>query len=251
MDFILFCGQKRNGNHLAINWLLSHYNNPKFYNDVHPSEATFDSAVVHKILNNISLDKNDCVILSIENLQTLRKEILDLMIKTIKKKFAPRKVFNPFILRDPFNWYASELMKISKLSNIELDKYALKKNKEIWNKYTSAMNFWLAAGFKINYNQFVVNTAYRQQISKTIERPFTIKDNIIMNTLWEPAGVKIASSFDAESVKSGLLQPRDMQVFKRYKQFIHILKKINIPPQVNEVASKFWPEININDISLI
>lgn len=81
-------------------------------------------------------------------------------------------------------------------------------------------------------------------LSKIINKPFVLeKDNKTLNTLWEPKGVSIGSSFDKEKIRKGLMQAKDMKVLERYKECEYLFEIIKLPKDISNFSHKNWPEI--------
>lgn len=225
IDFIFFSGQKRSGNHLLLNWLLSLYNNPYFINDIYPFDKPFDTNYVLNILKKIEYSKYDAVIVSFENLQVISDSDINQIINYGKSLNC--KLYLPVLLRDPLNWYASY---VAKLSN-NLDK--------VWDLYLSGLKLWLKSDFPINFNIFIRSLYYRRELAFKLGKTLDLtKDKKVLNTLWKIPQVSIASSYDEENVKKGL-QPKNMKVTERYKHF----GVIKVPEEISKHTDKIWPKI--------
>lgn len=246
LDVHFVSGQKRSGNHLIINWILSHYNNSIFINDINPFDYKNISYIEDTIKNIKIEDKTDCILISCETPHLL---IHDDIITIINNYINYSDLYTPFIMRDPINCFFSCIILIIKNRNLTENKSniisAIKDSKQnIWEKMLNNIPLWEKSSFPINYNIFVKNIEYRKNISNKIKKEFKIEiDSKIMNTLWKIPAVSFASSFDSNQIKDNA---SSMNVLKRYKKYLYLLDEIEMPEQIKEFIQKTFPEIKLN-----
>lgn len=249
VDLIFLKGAKRSGNHLIINWLLSHYINPIFKNDINSFEYLNIGYIKTQIKTIKPQAKNDCLLISIETPHLMDDTQTEEIIQYILKNISINNIYKPFVIRDPVNWYMSSLMKRIKTNKLDESEENLKKiseelNASLWDMYRLNINYWTSSNFKIDYNKFIQSINYRMNLSKIINKPFVLeKDNKTLNTLWEPKGVSIGSSFDKEKIRKGLMQAKDMKVLERYKECEYLFEIIKLPKDISNFSHKNWPEI--------
>jgi hypothetical protein len=184
---IEFYAMRRSGHHAIIEWLFYQINNPVFFvNDIEPviSNKNYKDSGVWKNpiisgeystqLKTYAFNYEDAPIETLEsNMQKYYKQC------TIKK---PKKISKIFIIRDPFNLFASRLkfFKEKKKKNISLDGVEWLNDKAInrWCDYAEEFlgktNF-IKDKYFINYNKWCINQEYRKMISK----PFVNKSHYL------------------------------------------------------------------------
>lgn len=247
-DFILFKGQKRSGNHLLINWILSFYKNPYFKNDCLYDFASGTLGIKNliKTVEEIK-SEHDCYLISIEDVEGITENQISDILKLAKSKLNPKNIISPTIIRDPINWYASHIGK----SNLkENDAKFLEFTKKLWSLYRSGLTYYNNSEFKINYNKFIKDVEYRKEICANLNKQFDeAKDKDVINTLWQPAGVWPASSFENEDVLSGKKKAQEMKVEERYKSISSIFQKYPVPADIIDATKNIWPELPIEKIN--
>jgi hypothetical protein len=236
---ILFWGLQRSGNHALIQWIMAHYPEPKlhlnnqvFGQELKANHAKYlkDYGISHKMDGFIHCDKtesdwlqkwsqpkdelNELLLISFEN-QNLTSLLPDFYQKGCQALDSSllgksQSTKNVIILRDPFNWIVSSY-KTNRPINIDLWKIYAK-------EFLGITNF-LPQKICINYNEWFLRKAYRQEIATQLDVDFTDAGlNLVSN-------VGGGSSFDQTTFDG---QAQKMNVLGRWEQFEDVDFKENL-----------------------
>ena len=233
MNLILFRGVKRSGNHLIINWILSHHSNVFFWNNCCPKDFKTVSEV-RDAAN--SQDDEDVVIFSFEFPQLISEHDFSQVIFCNKYKH----VLTPMLIRDPYNWMSSFLYN-DNISNKEVELDYRKNHSRYWNIWTECFDIWADSTLRVDFNKFVSNQNYRKELADEMLFNFCPKiDKQVLNILWNHKEISLPSSFDTDLVKSYEIEPKEMKVLDRHKKISHLFDKYGICPEVIARAKDYW-----------
>lgn len=167
---------RRAGHHAIINWLQKNlFNGFKnatiiHFNDVYAPSANPSRHLRLQDLNILS-SGDIVIILSYEDipLETLSK----LPIFMERNKILPNAEILKFLcLRDPYNLFASRLQRLKNINSegvhIPLEEIPWEEVKELWKSYTreylGTTNYLGNGLVRINYNEWVTNRRYRDEL---------------------------------------------------------------------------------------
>jgi hypothetical protein len=230
--FILLYGQKRFGNHLLSNWILSG-GDWDYENDIFPYDRDFSR---DDVVNLIYKKRFKNTIFTLENLHKIKKDDINWIVNTIKFK-SKVKVG---LIRSPDNWLVSYAAMLAKNKNFSIqvsDLINVINNFNPWEMYEDAIDKWFMADIKVRFDDFVKSKDYRQLLAEKLGVLFDSKiDEVVMDTLWKPPAVYFASSFDEDMVKAKKLKPSDMKVLNRTENYQELFKLFPVPAKIAD----FW-----------
>ena len=168
---IIFYGLERSGNHAIIHWILRNINP-----DIKVVMPTYVHASVTEpkviFFNDVITSQGAIVpyLEKVENYQHLLASVEETYIDPYKTCIPWNKnepVYKIFILRDPFNCYASRVKSSGRIETVQ----------DFINKYTHLVNSLRYSSVDSNpilhiyYNKWWQNKEYRDYISNQIEIP--------------------------------------------------------------------------------
>lgn len=260
---IEFYSMKRSGHHIIMDWIFAQIRTPiLFFNDVEPYVK---AGVLYEVGSWKNPLKNNKYKNFLEyysfNYEDAPIQELDKYIKDYNKSLIikpPKNVTKIFIIRDPFNLFASRL-KFFREENIlkkSDGKETLKKETEIasggvawyneasisrWCEYAEEFlgdTSYYPKKFFINYNRWCHNLSYRKSIAKPFIKHGSYTDIIIRHVPPNGRG----SSFDFKNFKGkGHLMKTD----ERWKLMIkdpEYLEIIN-NKKLLELSQRIYPEL--------
>jgi hypothetical protein len=237
MDLFLVRGPKRSGNHLLIHWLSSFYPGYFLCNNCYPKHFKSKEEVVAAILGR----SDPLVIFSFEHPQCLANSEFDEMLAPCRHKYT--NAYAPFILRDPYNWMASFLYKQPvHPTKEELEASYSCNGDAYWDIWLQCFDLWSESRIRISFNEFVSNKEFRKNLAREMGLVFDpVRDNDVLSILWQHEEIQpIPSSFDAAAIEAREMQPKEMQVFGRYKKVEWLFEEHGIPQGVVEKAKDHW-----------
>jgi len=242
MNTYLLLGAKRSGNHLLINWILSHFKSYYFVNNCFPYKIKSEKKLFNLIEYLPSLN-NNVNLLSFEFPQYFTENISKNKLLEIDQsiKFL-------FIARDPLNWISSYLHKHTDKNIISFEyvkELYLNNGDEYWNIWLECYNLWEKSEVPINYNKFVCCKEYRMSCANDIGIDFDeIVDNKVIQTLWNYKELgNIPSSFDSKMLIDKKILNGQLDVFNRYKKISNLFKLKPIPKDVIVAIENHWSDL--------
>lgn len=215
---ICFHGMARSGNHAVLDWIASMYpGKVDFWNNV----ATLPFKLWFR--------KKSFLLRSHENRSLA--EIFSSSLEQYHDLYfgKTRKRFNVLLVRDPFNLFASRLQQVINqgfdlsthgflMGNPKYKYSAHEPHRfiEIWKEhareYLGTTSYLPDRKVTIDYNRWVVDRNYRQQIAASLELPYS-EDTISRVVGRNEAGA--GSSFDGYDCSG---EAAKMRVFERWKK---------------------------------
>jgi hypothetical protein len=199
---------QRSGGHAVINWLLSHYQNYRFMNNLMPKKQP-------KVTTKRGNGKH--LLYSLEN-----------RTSDFTKNEPDKRII---ILRDPLNWAASIIRRRGNMSFYKDDKLirdqvCLDFYKEYYRKYKSD------EFYGINYNKWFTSSEYRREIEKDFNLSESDKGiNAVLN-------FGSGSSFDGNKFNGKAQQMKTLERWHKYKNH-PIIKKIQNDEEFIEILKEF------------
>jgi hypothetical protein len=167
---IHFIGMARSGNHAVINWILQKHDNPIFLNNRNDVNSPFLK------LHQNNYDDEQIMLTQDYNLMVISSEFdslekylkLKWELKNESKKIIPMNdILHIFIVRDPFNLFASRMSHVRPYAHIK----NIKKFCEEWKTYAReflGITNYIPNKLPISYNKWFSNKRYRRKLTKTI-----------------------------------------------------------------------------------
>lgn len=237
-----FTGLRRSGNHPIIYWIsrcIDNGNIPEEMSDVHPLDNIFHNSSKTLYFFNDWLDYKTNY-LNNNNIKVNGEYMLysyEDVRMNYTQQYTDPNVTNIIILRDPLNTMASRIKhKMDQLSYYISSEDVI----DIWKAYASeCLN--ITKKFKnllfILYNRWVVDKKYRKDICGKLNIPY------FSDTKYVPLNGN-GSSFIGRKLES------DPNIYnKRYEliDFNETQIKLLDDPELHELSSKLFPDINIKD----
>lgn len=269
---IRVCGLQRSGNHAVIDWIINQHKGARvcFLNNVcHGDRNPFYTAIIFvygmKEFSNGYLPKLP------KNLQYLNKELLiysyedderylqnehSFLSSVYCKDFEKNKYFylgkstkfiDVIIIRDPYNFFASRLKKMNSLSGIKNIEKIIAFWKEIANKAIEIEENRESKTLLINYNKWLSNKQYRQQLSKSLCGKFTDTSMKKMSIIGGGSSFEETVFIDLSFKKffTNFYKILQIETYKKITQYCEILQKV-YRQQMKAKQNKFfdrWKEI--------
>lgn len=210
-DVMVVIGMRRTGNHAVINWIKHQCDGSfLFFNNITPECSPFSALMKEQ---KIGFSGKPLLVFSYEDktFDAINSAPLNNVIKQFCRS-PDKNVKTVLILRDPYNLFASRLKKWPEVMRNADSRDQLV---ELWKSYASEFGADRIPGeqralVSVNYNEFVQNPGYRQQLSQQLGLRYTDKG------LEKVAFYGHGSSFDIGNIDKAALE---LDVLKRWTVF--------------------------------
>jgi hypothetical protein len=182
-------GLQRSGNHAIINWIGS-----LFQSAMHLNNLPHDFFTIPDNVKKINEMRADCVICSFEDCRkssVYGKKILDGVKIACEEDFKQRRCVVLFVLRDPYNCWASRVAanakySLTSFSNFDVFSENWRVMAQLYNERPDSF---------VLYNKWVADAGYRRSVCDRLGGRYTER------TLDEVDKAGRGSSFDGYSIR--------------------------------------------------
>ena len=257
MDIIYFEGCQRSGNHLVIEWLRAHMQKSLFLENMFYSlEEQFDGNLQGKnspefgqqlaYIQSAVEDGLSHTIVSHEHPGNLSSRNVQSVLNCVHD-VAVLKKYKIHLLRDPLNWMASyaklragyKLFGMSRqhdASKSDVYQNYSKFHAEYWQRWYRSFQLWTNSPdtVLINYNQFIVDVAYRQRLAG--ELGLNWQEQQDSSALAKQA--RHGSSFETHGKT-----PEAASHLNRFDYLLPLFMALPIPSHVLDALKEHFPEV--------